>query len=392
MMPQIFHGQTLAEARSRALESLGESAVIVSSREVRKDPPFGWFQAPTWEVAAIAKTSESLRAPFSSQLYQSTSKLPVEGDDVGTLRAELRREVRALRAAMAKPAAAPPELLDEINALREALSELPALKKGKTDKVATLLSTLALEGHAATLLGRALKNAEEPRTLVEEALAAMVPTTPWPIEGKGRQMIALVGPTGVGKTTTAAKLAAHALATKRTVTFVACDGYRVGAVDQLRRFAEALRIKTIVAGSRATLERALGAVNTDFVIIDTAGQGPGAPEGPEAALRAHAREASIGGYQRHVVLCANASLRARDADRVARVFGPLGITEVAITKLDETDVPSGILHVVAAARAPIAISCFGQRVPEDIACADKKSLVEQLVRPLRSRSTRRSQP
>lgn len=390
MTPQTFHGTTLAEARSRALQTLGETAVIVSTREVRKDPPFGWFEKPTYEVQAVAKQLDPARAPFSAQTYQAMKRSD-EGD-VGTLRTELRREVRALRAAMAKPAAAPPELLDEISALREALAELPTPKKnGRSDKAAALLATLAIEGHAATLLGRVLRGADDPRTVVEDALSQMLPVMPWPIEGKGRQLIALVGPTGVGKTTTAAKLAAHALASKRTVSFIGCDGYRVGAVDQLRRFAEALRVKTIIAGSRSSLEKAISQVTTDVVIIDTAGQGPGAPEGPEAALRAHAREPVIAGYARHVILCANASLRARDADRVARLFGPLGLTEVAMTKLDETDQPSGILHVVAATRVPVAISCFGQRVPEDIASADVANLVAQLVRPLRSRSMRRSQ-
>jgi flagellar biosynthesis protein FlhF len=390
MNPQTFHGSTLAEARSRALQTLGESAVIVATREVRKDPPLGWFEKPTFEVQAIAKVAEAIRSPFAASTYQSAARSDEDGGEVGSLRTELRREVRALRAAMAKPTAAPPELLDEISALREALAEMPSAKKGKNDKAAAVLSNLAIEGHAAVLLGRVLRNAEDPRAVIDEALTQMLPVTPWPIEGKGRQLIALVGPTGVGKTTTAAKLAAHALASRRSVTFIGCDGYRVGAVDQLRRFAEALRVKTIIAGSRASLEKALAQVTTDIVIIDTAGQGPGAPEGPEAALRAHARESVVLGYARHVVLCANASLRARDADRVARVFGPLGITEVAMTKLDETDQPSGILHTVAATRAPVAISCFGQRVPEDIASANAAALVGQITRPLRPRGSRRS--
>ena len=132
----------------------------------------------------------------------------------------------------------------------------------------------------------------------------------------------------------------------------------------------------------ADLGRALANAATDLVIIDTAGHPPTKPDGVEAAIgNVRGASPSRGRWIRHVLLCLPASVRAADAERFGRAFQPCGPTAIAVTKLDETCSPAGLLHGTAATRLPVSVLCFGQRVPEDIARATSGAILDQLVPP-----------
>jgi flagellar biosynthesis protein FlhF len=79
------------------------------------------------------------------------------------------------------------------------------------------------------------------------------------------------------------------------------------------------------------------------------------------------------------LLCVPATLRANDAARIVRRYGALAPTSVAITKIDETDAPAGIVHASWASKLPVSVMCFGQRVPEDIAPATVGALVDYVA-------------
>lgn len=250
------------------------------------------------------------------------------------------------------------------------------------DKIVTLLRGLGLEGPAANALARKLRKAGV--AALKEELSNIVRVGAWPLDSE-RVLIALVGPSGVGKTTTAAKLAARATMASRTVTLVACDTYRVGAVEQLARYAQLLGVECIRANTSDELRAIIDAAKTDVVIVDTSGRPPTA-DGVETALvpgRKNARAA--GARTRHVLLCLPASIRANDAARVVRRYAPLSPDALAITKVDETDTPAGIVHSSWASKLPIGVVCNGQRVPEDIASATLDSLTAPLPLPPRSR-------
>jgi flagellar biosynthesis protein FlhF len=177
----------------------------------------------------------------------------------------------------------------------------------------------------------------------------------------------------VGKTTTLAKLAARErLERNRSVLLVSCDGFRVGAIDQLERFAHLIGARFAVASAADELAALIESATEDSVMVDTSGRPP-VPDGVEGLL---ARQ--IGGRDRHVILCATAATRAVDAQRIARVFGPLRADAICVTKLDETDAPAGVLHLASAAKLPVAILCNGQRVPEDLREATTAAIVDLL--------------
>jgi flagellar biosynthesis protein FlhF len=195
------------------------------------------------------------------------------------------------------------------------------------------------------------------RDLVGERLLPC--RAPWRHEG--RHVIALVGPTGVGKTTTLAKIAARAvLEARRKVALLTVDTYRVGATDQLARYGEIMGVPVLVARDRAELRRAAERVaEADLVLVDTAGR---------SSIDDAARQAdlvrSIPRVQLHLVLSAatGASELAALGDR-CRALQP---DRLVFSKLDEAAGPGGILSAAVRIGRPVACIADGQRVPEDL--------------------------
>jgi hypothetical protein len=329
---------------------------------------------------------------FAAGVYEDegveipTEATPGIGAEISALRAELRGEARALRSQIARPKV-PSELLAEIATLRAAVAEL--LAAPKTDGaggIEKLVRARGIEGAAAAALIRVAESddaiAEGNGTIgrLRSAAEALVETSPWPpaLMKAGTVLIALVGPAGVGKTTTAAKLAARALMAKKTVALVSCDSFRVGAMDQLAGYADLLEARFHAATNQDELLEVLAHETADVVIVDTSGRAVDV-DATEAVLGApDVRSALATDRQVEVLLCVPASLRATDATRVHRDFAIVTPTALAVTKLDETDTPAGILHAAFATKLPVSTFCAGQRVPEDIAPATTAAVGNQL--------------
>jgi flagellar biosynthesis protein FlhF len=306
--------------------------------------------------------------PFAPQVYAAPEE---SSAGVDALRAELKNEVRALRSLVTRSATPSQDLSLEIAAIRASLAEMqPATPK--RDRTSAWLRQRGIEGGAATRIAALAKAAAgDTRAKLRAALAEIVPLSPW-TDGE-RKIVAVVGPSGVGKTTTIAKLAAHARMNGRSVALVSCDAFRVGAIDQLERYAELLDVPFAVARTSAELGDAIDAADADLVFVDTSGRPPG-PASPEMVLAARRQSPSA----IDVILCMSATTRAADAARIAATFAPLKPSAVAVTKIDETESPSGLVHAPFAAKRPLAVICSGPRVPEDVAPATLDAILDHL--------------
>lgn len=175
--------------------------------------------------------------------------------------------------------------------------------------------------------------------------------------------IALVGPTGVGKTTTVAKLAAaYRLRHGKRVALITCDTYRIAAVDQLRTYASIIGVPLHVAHSPEQMRECVAACgDADVVLIDTAGRSPG-----DAArldeLRAFLDAASP--HQVHLVLASVSS--ESSLIRTADQFAIAGPTRVIFTKLDEAASFGVLVNVASRLNARLSFVTTGQEVPDDI--------------------------
>ncbi|HEB52984.1 MAG TPA: hypothetical protein ENI87_07010 [bacterium] len=196
-------------------------------------------------------------------------------------------------------------------------------------------------------------------------LAALIHDEPRVESSDGFQTLALVGPTGVGKTTTLAKLAARAKERGERVAIITLDTYRMAAVEQLRAFAELLDVPFSVALSTNDVRRAIDDnIQADRIFIDTTGKSPrsrGSLPMLERTLR------NVGAS---TLLCLAAGTRARDSRLVLDAYEPLGIDAVCLTKWDETCAPGESLATVVEQGLRLSHLCVGQEVPADILAAD----------------------
>jgi flagellar biosynthesis protein FlhF len=193
--------------------------------------------------------------------------------------------------------------------------------------------------------------------------------------GKCRR-VALVGPTGVGKTTTIAKLAAnHRLRDKHRVGLITVDTYRIAAVEQLRTYADIIDLPMeVVATPRQMREAVASMAHLDLVLIDTAGRSP-KDELKLQELKAFLAEAEAD--EVHLVLSAVAS--ANVLRSTAEMFADVGTTALILTKLDEAMGLGHLLPVTRNERLPISYLTDGQNVPDDIAPADRQRLAQLML-------------
>ncbi|WP_267223489.1 flagellar biosynthesis protein FlhF [Dyella silvae] len=187
-----------------------------------------------------------------------------------------------------------------------------------------------------------------------------------------RSVTALVGPTGVGKTTTIAKLAARAVMRHGAsqVALVSTDHYRIGAAAQLEHYGRLLGVRVYPAYDADSLRQVLELLRgCHTVLVDTAGLAGGDPR-----LAEQLEVLGNGGDLRAcLVLAANA--QAPSLDEAVRAYMPLRPHACILTKLDEAPSLGGALSVLIRHRLPLDYVTDGQRVPEDIATADARVLV-----------------
>ncbi len=193
--------------------------------------------------------------------------------------------------------------------------------------------------------------------------------------GKCR-LVALVGPTGVGKTTTIAKLAAnYRLREKRRVGLITVDTYRVAAVEQLRTYADIIDLPMeVVATPREMREAVARMSHLDLVLMDTAGRSP-RDEVKIQELKSMLSEAEPD--EVHLVLSSAAG--AKSLIGTAEKFADVGTTAMVLTKLDEAHSLGHLVSLVRDCRLPVSYLTDGQNVPDDIQVAECGAVAEMLL-------------
>ncbi|WP_114239961.1 flagellar biosynthesis protein FlhF [Dyella sp. C9] len=202
-------------------------------------------------------------------------------------------------------------------------------------------------------------------------------------ESERQGVIALVGPTGVGKTTTIAKLAARAVMRHGAsqVALVSTDHYRIGAAAQLEHYGRLLGVRVYPAYDAESLGQVLSLLRgCHTVLVDTAGLA-----GNDPRLAEQLEVLGQGGELRAcLVLAANA--HASSLDEAVRAYLPVKPHACILTKLDEAPSLGGALSVVIRHKLALDYITDGQRVPEDIATADARVLVCRAAQVLKSNS------
>ncbi len=197
---------------------------------------------------------------------------------------------------------------------------------------------------------------------------------------QGARIIAIVGPTGVGKTTTVAKLAAiYGLENRSTpslqVRMVTIDNYKIAAKKQIETYAEIMQIPVSFAESRSDLEKILELYrDMDIVLIDTIGKSPN----DFAKLGEMRSVLNACGSEGEIHLAISATTKNSDMVEIFRQFEPFKYVSVILTKLDETYRIGNIISILSEYRKPVSYITDGQMVPQDIEPASVSRLLLRL--------------
>jgi flagellar biosynthesis protein FlhF len=190
-----------------------------------------------------------------------------------------------------------------------------------------------------------------------------------------KNVLAFIGPTGVGKTTTIAKIAAHAhLTHEMPVTLISTDTFRMAAVEQLSRYAEILDCPTSAARNPEELWELVEKASTPLVLVDSTGRNPKTPGQLKLLSKLFGE-----GWSGRTVLTVAANTREQDLKPIVEGFAPLKYDMVSITKLDETYALGTIYNVSKYTKCPVAWTTNGQRVPEDIELANSEAIAVKII-------------
>jgi flagellar biosynthesis protein FlhF len=326
-----FEAKDVQEALRQVKEVLGEEAVILSSRKIKKPSSRpGSFDGPRVEV--VAATDQPVNPPAFFPVQFSSEDRCKEGPKNQERFREDPFSQRILSVGLV------PEFVKDL------LKEVQGLQKK--------LGYVRFPDSYQDLL----------RTRVMEAVEVAAPYL------QGAKIWAFIGPTGVGKTTTMAKLAAHFnLRMTKRITLITIDTYRIGAIEQLKTYARILGLPLEVAISREELKEIIEKNgHQDLLLIDTAGRNPHDPAVLEELKEFLTVHPAI---ENHLVL--SATMKDRDLAQMVYRFSTLPIKSYIITKIDETEEYVPIFNQLLRYKKPLSYITNGQRVPEDIELATK---------------------
>jgi flagellar biosynthesis protein FlhF len=370
MQTKTYLAPTKLEALLRIREEHGADAVILSERTVQRGKLFG--KKPMVEIVVGVKGAESEPNAEPRPAPKAEPKGIDEYDPTQTRLRKLEREMQEIRALVQTMHAyitngvvpTPAEGETEPPVIAATLDEHPLLRPlmaaGVEQEVAQeLLRRVPRLPHNAAV--DALRRTLSARIPIGGAL---------PRESRHRQVAVLVGPTGVGKTTTIAKLAAiHALDYNRKVALLSLDTYRIGAIQQLRTYAELMNLPLLTATNADEVADALEQfAGYDLVLIDTVGRGQRDEEHLQEMRQALLPAKGI----MYLTLSATAdSATLLDAAQRFSIFEP---DAIVLTKLDEAARVGNCINLALRRAQPFAYFTTGQRVPEDITLADAHAL------------------
>ena len=399
---RTYRAGSMHEALSLVRRDLGPDAAVLHTREVQSNRLFGLFPGRRQiEVTASEGVHVPSRLPEPA-LAPEPRMSPMVGPAPSGLPSPYA-DSQASACPTAQPSsrsiepAEPPALAveDQLSDLRAMLQELCRQNRSTTgphdlpDGLFRLFTDLIevdlSEETARDLVERVRREASDAelndsilaKTRIAGMLEAEIPAAgPISVVPGTRRLVALVGPTGVGKTTTIAKLAANfRLREKRNVGLITVDTYRIAAVEQLRTYADIIDLPMEVVSSPREMREAVRRMESlDLILMDTAGRSP-RDEIKIQELRSFLSEAEAD----EVLLVLSSVAGERTLTHTAERFATVGTTGMILTKLDEATSLGNMLPLTRSSRLPVRYVTNGQSVPDDIEIAESGRLARLIL-------------
>jgi len=393
MKLKTFTGKSMAEVLKQVKEQFGADAVILNTRTLSRGRLLGLGSRSCVEITAaragINLPPAQRRVRLEDRSSRSSPSQPISSP-LGT---DVRGSSNA--SAVSLDALTTRDLISEVGALKVLVGDLvrqnrrnqtPSVPDELYDHYLRLVQCDVAEHLAQQIVDRVRTrlNAEQlsDAGLVREefthCMEAMLPTAgPIQLVSPGEPtVIALIGPTGVGKTTTIAKLAANfCLRQRRKVGFVTLDTYRIAAVEQLRTYAQILDVPLeVVVTPEQYREAVMRMIDRDVILIDTAGRSQ------RDAIKIRELRGFfqvVRPHEVHLVLSGTYSTAA--LRETIEGFQTVGVDRVIFTKLDEAIGFGVILSCLQLAKLKLSYVTSGQSVPDDISVGEGKAIADLIL-------------
>ena len=422
-----FQGKTKEEAIERARAEFGPSAVIMNIKEVRPKGILGIFSATTYEVTAAIEEKEPVYSPTPSAMTAHAK--PRENINLAAdeeiaipqpMRTPPREEVKPVvkeepkeiivdrpsKFAKLKPQEEEKsyetekqfkERLDNLSELLEQKLSAPVeeevVRKANSEElnfVRMIYNTLLKNEVNEKYINQVLDEVEKfirpgnnvdlilPNIYQKLVLKFGQPKT-IELSGKKPNVVFFIGPTGVGKTTTIAKIASkYKVEYNRKVAFITADTYRIAATEQLRVYANILDAPMSIVYSVEDINEAIEKYEDyDLIFVDTAGFSHKNEQQRNDTKRL--LEGVKEEYHNEVYLVLSATTKYNDLLDIVDIYNEISKFKLIFTKLDETSSYGNLLNIKLYADADLSYVTIGQNVPDDIEVFDTQKIVKQLL-------------
>lgn len=351
MKVKKYTGATAYEAMTKLKNEIGPDAIILNTRTIKQKGFFGFFKKPIVEITAAFEEKDII--------------------SVDNKWSELNKEIQDLKNMIEK---FPVDSADNRNPLPRELEEY------KSQLIAS-----GVEYSTATLIIRELneqvnldnKDSAMINNIIRYRLMEYIgEISPLSISPGYQKVIFFIGPTGVGKTTTLAKIAAQlVLEEKYNIGLITADTYRIGAVEQLKTYSDILNLPLEIVYNEEDIYKSLGGFrDKDVILIDTAGKNHREIDEYDPMYK---MISSIKNKEVYLVLSGTT-----DYITLKSIINHYSIIEnykIIFTKMDEAQGFGNILNAKLLTESHLSYITTGQNVPDDIEILDKTKVIDSLI-------------
>lgn len=400
MIIKKFQGKTENEAVEAAKKELGKNIVIMNVRNVKRKGIFRFLRSSMVEVTVALEEENEKYVPVKREEKRETVNVSnvvfPAGDRDGTIGRNIvmedlddeKRDSTLLE-----------EKLDNLHSLLEQQLQRPEEEREEEEEETTseiekfikilyntMIDNEVSEKYANQIIDEIEKNVK-PNMPFDYALTnvyqKMILKFGKPLvitqAQKGPKIIFFIGPTGVGKTTTIAKIASkYIVDEKKKVALITSDTFRIGAAEQLRTYAGILEVPFRVVYTPEEIEQTIKDFSTyDYIFVDTSGhsyQNAEQKQSTEDILH------SVDGLaEKEVFLVLSATTKYKDLLKIVDTYTQFTDYKLVFTKLDETDTVGNLLNIKLHTGAALSYVTYGQNVPDDLEEFNPQKTVKQLL-------------
>lgn len=395
MIIKKYQGASEAEATAKAKEDLGKNAVIMNVKTVKNKGFRRFFNKNYVEVtAAVDEPSDAPKVKSTQPVEQTSSRTENQKKiDRNILPEEENERMDSkLEDSLTKTSAIEERLDNLAHILERQMKETKEDESEVVDQNSKMIKLVfdqlvnneVTEENAKEIINE-IDNSDGKMQL-DDLLASVYQKivlklgqmkTIEPEEGKSK-VIFFIGPTGVGKTTTIAKLASKfKLERKCKLAIVTADTYRIAAVEQIRTYANILSVPIEVVYNSGEIKEAIEKYKDyDLIFVDTAGRSHKNDEQREDVEKLLE---AVQEYEPEVYLVVSATTKYKDLVRITQTYSDILNYRLLFTKIDETAAIGNILNIRMLTKEPLSYTTFGQNVPDDIEVTDAQYIAKQLL-------------